>query len=299
MTMDSLVQREIVRSPGLDADAGLRTHGAEQANLRRGFGRRRATIAALERIIHVDVVPRLVTARRTALTNQQWDWGTEGNTKAQQVAELTHALLTDGNSAAYDYVDAVRTRGSTLERIYLELITPTARHLGELWVEDMCGFTDVTVGLWRLQRIVREMSPLFQLDALRGWSQDQILLAPMPGEQHTFGLYLVAEFFRRDGWNVTSMPVQKADELVALVRSEWFTLIGLSLACSSRLDELAAEIQVIRRCSCNPGIAVMVGGAAFIDHPERTRMVGADVTAVDAKRAPMEAHDLVTSMTAN
>jgi hypothetical protein len=28
-------------------------------------------------------------------------------------------------------------------------------------------------------------------------------------------------------------------------------------------------------------------------------MVGADVTAVDAKRAPMEAHDLVTSMTAN
>ena len=51
--MDSLVQREIVRSPGLDADAGLRTHGAEQANLRRGFGRRRATIAALEKIIHV------------------------------------------------------------------------------------------------------------------------------------------------------------------------------------------------------------------------------------------------------
>ena len=134
-----------------------------------------------------NVVPRLVTARRTASSDQQWDWGTEGNTKAQQVAELTHALLTDGDSAAYDYVDAVRTRGSTLERIYLELITPTARHLGELWVEDMCGFTDVTVGLWRLQRIVREMSPLFQLDALRGWSQDQILLAPMPGEQHTFG----------------------------------------------------------------------------------------------------------------
>jgi methanogenic corrinoid protein MtbC1 len=216
--------------------------------------------------------------------------------RPEQIEELAHVVLTRSDATAVAYVDSIRLQGMSVERIYLDLISPVARHLGDLWLSDVCGFTDVTVGLWRLQHVARNMSPIFQLDAARGPAQHQALLVPLPGEQHTFGLYLVAEFFRRAGWNVSSMPLQTCDELVAILRGEWFSLVGLSLSCESRLDELASKIRVIRRASCNQGIGVMVGGAIFIDHPEWVVQVGADMMAIDGRQAPAKAQELVTTL---
>ena len=52
-------------------------------------------------------------------------------------------------------------RGLSVERVYLDLLGPTAQYLGLLWEQDLCDFTDVTVGLGRLQRVMRELSPAF------------------------------------------------------------------------------------------------------------------------------------------
>jgi methanogenic corrinoid protein MtbC1 len=95
------------------------------------------------------------------------------------------------------------------------------------------------------------------------------------------------------------MPLQTVDELVDMVRSEWFTLVGLSLSCDSRLDELASDIAIIRRVSRNHNIGVMVGGTILIDHPEWVASVGADLMAVDGRQAPAKALEFVTSTAAN
>ena len=53
-------------------------------------------------------------------------------------------------------------RGASVETLYLDLLAPTARHLGDLWDADVCDFTEVTVGLGRLQQVLHELSPAFQ-----------------------------------------------------------------------------------------------------------------------------------------
>jgi methanogenic corrinoid protein MtbC1 len=248
---------------------------------------------AIERTIKMEIIPRLVLRRREMAAPAARVAGCSAIMASERIGELTTLVLTRSEDLVLDYVEEVRLQGASIERLYLDLIGPVARHLGDLWCDDVCSFTDVTIGLWRLQHVVRSLSPLFQQDAARQL-QHQALLIPLPGEHHTLGLSIVAEFFRRAGWNAWSMPLQSTNDLIAVLRAEWFTIIGLSLSCESRLDDLASQIRIIRRESCNQGIGVMVGGAIFIQHPELVAQVGADLMAIDGRQAPASANEFVS-----
>jgi methanogenic corrinoid protein MtbC1 len=104
---------------------------------------------------------------------------------------------------------------------------------------------------------------------------------------------MVAEFFRRAGWHVWSLPLGTAQEMAALARREWFAVVGLSAACPSRIDALAAAIRMIRRSSRNRAVGIMVGGPLVLSQPDLVPLVGADATAVDARQAVLQAQDLL------
>jgi MerR family transcriptional regulator, light-induced transcriptional regulator len=249
----------------------------------------------LDQLVRLEIVPRLCLSRRFSPVATKPPAHHETTSHEDQIEELTRLVLANGADGSLDYVEQLFKRGTSIERLYLGLIASVARHLHDLWLADVCSFMNVTLGLWRLQQVVRKLSPIFQQGGSAQSSRYQALLVPLPGEQHTFGLYLVAEFFRRAGWSVCSMPLKAADELVAIVRNEWFTSIGLSMSCEYRLEELARQIHIIRRVSCNHEICVMVGGAIFIEHPELVSQVGADLMAVDGREAPANAQNFVES----
>jgi MerR family transcriptional regulator, light-induced transcriptional regulator len=261
---------------------------------------------ALEQLIRLEIVPRLTLSQhrpafgseRIIPVGAQPGAALSATPYRERIEELTRIVLASGEDHSLDYVERIRRQGTSVERLYLGLISSVARHLGDLWLEDVCSFTDVTLGLWRLQQLARTLSPIFQQDASARLPRYQALLVPLPGEQHTFGLYLVAEFFRRAGWGVYSMPLKAVDDLIAIVRAEWYAVVGLSLSCENRLEDLAREIRTIRRASCNHGICVMVGGAIFMEHPEFVSQVGADLMAVDGRQAPAKAQHFVESVAA-
>jgi MerR family transcriptional regulator, light-induced transcriptional regulator len=256
----------------------------------------------LEQLIRLEVVPRLtLSQQRPTFDSAPLTHGGAllGATPyRERIEELTRIVLASGEDRSLDYVEQMRRQGTTVERLYLGLISSVARHLGDLWLADVCSFTDVTLGLWRLHQLARTLSPIFQQDASAHLPRYQALLVPLPGEQHTFGLYLLAEFFRRAGWGVYSMPLKATHDVVAIVRREWFAVVGLSLSCESRLEELAKQIRIIRRASCNRAICVMVGGGIFVEHPEFVSQVGADLMAVDGRQAPAKAQNFVESVAA-
>jgi MerR family transcriptional regulator, light-induced transcriptional regulator len=252
----------------------------------------------LEQLVRLEIVPRLSLSRNSSPFVTKPPAYQSATGYQDRIEELTRLVLANGEDRSLDYVEQIFRQGTSIERLYLGLITSVARHLDDLWLADVCSFMDVTLGLWRLQRVVRKLSPICQHEGSTRSPRYQALLVPLPGEQHTFGLYLVAEFFRRAGWSVRSMPLKAADDLVAIVRNEWFTLVGLSLSCENRLEELARQIHIIRQASCNHGICVMVGGAIFNEHPELVSQIGADLMAVDGGQAPAMAQNFVESVAA-
>jgi methanogenic corrinoid protein MtbC1 len=210
----------------------------------------------------------------------------------QDVVEFARLLLIADPSLARGFIETLRAQHVSLETVFLELLAPSARHLGKLWEEDLCDFTEVTLGLCRLHQVLRELSPAFSSERAKGQQARRALLVPAPGEHHTFGLSMVVEFFRRAGWDVCSEYPSTSGDLATIVRGEWFAVVGLSVGCENRLDALASSVRAVRRSSTNRDVGVMVGGRVFLDHPELVSLVGADATASDGRDAVLQAEEV-------
>jgi MerR family transcriptional regulator, light-induced transcriptional regulator len=251
------------------------------------------TMSRLVRTIEGEIIPRLMLALQSSPAAVAPEGTATGAATVDDVAEFARLVATHDVTVATAYINALLNRGVLLERIYLELLAPAARLLGEWWKSDVRDFTEVTSGLCRMHQLLHEFSSAFMQGAVAAAPSKCVLLIPMPGEQHSFGLIMVAEFFRRDGWDVWDPHPSTAQDVFGVLRKQWFSIVGISLSCESRMEDLAPLISSIRASARNPTMGVMVGGQPFIGHPERVAQVGADCTATDGRRATLEAARLV------
>jgi methanogenic corrinoid protein MtbC1 len=245
----------------------------------------------LTRTIESEIIPRLMLAH--GVLRPIGPGRAPSPILQAHIESLARLVLSRDLLPASSYVNGLRQTGVPLEAIFLDLFAPAARHLGELWTADICDFMEVTLGLSQLQQLLRDIAPIFEAEGELPDGGRRVLLLPMPGEQHTFGLSVVEEFFRRAGWDVHLGQVETEAELCAFVRSTWFGVIGLSLSGDKLLDRLAPVIRSVRRDSANSDVGVIVGGQIFADRPELVARVGADATATDAPDAVVQAQKLL------
>lgn len=255
--------------------------------------RRDSSHDALVRAIEAAVLPRLVLAHADRPDPAESGGDAAIGPTAEEVQGLFLLLVADDRAGAEAKIAELRQRGLSLERIFLDLLAPAARRLGAAWEEDRCDFSTVTIGLMRLQHMVRDHIPEFVPPIRDTAGARRILLANPPGEQHTFGRDMLAGFFRKAGWAVRDPAPHGRREFAEAVRREAFEVIGLSAGSSGRLDAIADCIRTVRRSALNAHAGIMVGGPLFIAHPEYVALVGADATAADGRQAVLQADRLV------
>ena len=256
------------------------------------------TAGRLQNLINLEIIPRLLLAAATAPAA-----GGARPTSLDEavITEFVELALEADADALSRRIAELQSCDVTIEAIFLDLLTPVARRLGELWEDDRCHFTDVTIGLMRLQQVLRRLSPDFQSELAphvpgRRDLGHRVLLLPTARDQHNFGLSMIAEFFHRAGWNVSGGAALSARQLERQVADMEFAVVGFSVSCESRLDSLAGEIRRLRRASANAQVGVMVGGPLFVTRPDLVARVGADTTAADGREAVRQAHRLVALM---
>jgi methanogenic corrinoid protein MtbC1 len=250
----------------------------------------------LTKVVEAEILPRL--ASMTNMAGNRSAGATEAATTTVDTTELVRLLLGREDTSASLFIATLRQRGLTPCALYLGIITQAARVLGELWDDDRCDFTQVTVGLGRLQQIVRGISPGFQAAAVYHPHPETVLLVPAPGEQHTFGLLIVSEFFQREGWHVAGGPATAAEEATDIVRENWVDVAGFSIAAEARLPGLTDIIRSLRQASRNRDLSIMIGGPLLLLRPDLVAHVGADMGARDALTAVRQASGLVALRTA-
>lgn len=254
-------------------------------------------MSKLARTIEEEIIPRLMLAHRSQpdlVARPDVADGVHGEIASADVEAFAKLVLSHDEDVAFSMIHALRGREVPVEKIYLDLLAPTARYLGSLWDDDLCNFTDVTVGLGRLQRVLRELSPHLGQGVEHANDGRRILLLPSPGEQHTFGLVMVAEFFRTAGWDVVGGAWAAGADAAQMVSTEWFDVVGFSLGAESRMSGLATVVSAVRHATCNRELAVLVGGPIFESHPEFAAQVGADGMTIDGREAPVLAESLIT-----
>jgi MerR family transcriptional regulator, light-induced transcriptional regulator len=188
-----------------------------------------------------------------------------------------------------------RQRGLTRGALLGDLVPATARLLGEWWCDDTCGFSDVTIGMVRLQSIVRhaagEEAP--PSGAQRGGT---CLITSTPSDQHTMGAVMLAEAFRDARWTVRIEIAPTEASLAARLRSQAVDLLCISAANESSQAVVARIIPALREASLNRAMAVMVGGPCFLRDPRRAVACGADGTAETAEGAVALARELLSEL---
>jgi MerR family transcriptional regulator, light-induced transcriptional regulator len=202
----------------------------------------------------------------------------------RNVAVSDFIMLTtqDDPSSAIEYVRHLMASGVSFQEVLLDLMAPAARVLGERWDQDKASFVEVALGVARMHRILREFDGVpSHLWSNAGFGRHALLL-PAPGELHSFGLRLVQEFLLRESWTVTNQPVKTIEALGALVASEHFDIVGLSLSGQTIVEPFLESIRVIRKMSKNRHVKIIVGGHLFVERPDLIETCGSDAYAVDA-----------------
>ena len=184
-------------------------------------------------------------------------------------------------------------RGMTAEEVCLEVLASAARRLGALWVDDQATFVDVTLAVTRFQNITHRLGPHFSSTAEPG-SRGRALVGAVPGEQHTFGLSMVAEFLKRDGWDVVLADASRdTAAFLAPLTDVWFDVVAISAAHDRAEKGLGRLLSGARRRGRNHKVKAIIGGRLVHEQDGMVERVGADGWAPDAKAAVELARSLV------
>lgn len=267
-----------------------------------GFGKQPATESqsesdalagdSINAIIEGEIIPRLLMAHSirpgSGMERSEID-PNDANRFALLPLRLEAANL-------LEEVDAFLAEGVSVEAIYLDLLAPAARRLGEMWEDDECDFIDVTMGLWRLQEVMRDISARVPMQrAVPPPDAGRVLFAPMPGDQHYFGALILDEIFARASWNSTVLTKPLRKELLDTISREPFDIVGLTLSRDCPSAAVTNIIKAMRSVSVNPHLSILIGGRMINQNPTIVAEVGADGTGADARAALKVAQRLVQS----
>jgi methanogenic corrinoid protein MtbC1 len=168
-----------------------------------------------------------------------------------------------------------------------------------MWDRDECDFLDVTMGLWRLQEVMREIAARSPADLPSLKVPRSVLFSPMPGDQHNFGTLMIEEVFSRAGWQSEALVRPERRDLLDRLGQRPFDMVGLTLARDWPSGAVSDLVRAMRNASANPRITVLVGGRMINENPGLVETIGADGTGVDALAALDTAESLMKAYAIN
>ncbi|WP_416548116.1 B12-binding domain-containing protein [Limnohabitans sp. DCL3] len=257
----------------------------QASGVRRAVSLRDDCKDSLLAVIEEQIIPRLLNVHQLFPVKATAPLDVALGTEQPEFEAFTQHCLRGDALKANQVVDWLVARGLAHDRIFLELITPAARHLGALWDQDLCDFTQVTCGLAMMHQMIYRLGYASPAGPSAEGVSERVMLACAPGSQHFLGLTIVAEFFRQAGLEVVLEISSSESELLRAVSSEWFDVVGVSVALESQLATLPDLIAHLRSSSGNPQVRVVLGGPIFLLHDFGPNNLGADAIFTDAREA--------------
>lgn len=206
--------------------------------------------------------------------------------RQEWVAYLAEALISESDTPYQSVISSMMANGISSEEVFQRYVPDAARFLGELWVSDEASFVDVTLGAARLQKLFRNREAYSKID-WRGRNipmGHSVLMIIPPFEAHSLGAFVAADDLRRHGLWVHMGIGMEGHDIVDTLKSNRFSMIGVSLATSESLKKAADLLRIVKN-GVDPLPPIVIGGYATVTDAEAVRQSGADFMARSAKEA--------------
>lgn len=236
-------------------------------------------------LVESQIIPRLLTAERIKKRHLSLVPASRALPTQKEIELFVDLCISKDQKVSQTFVDHFLETGLHKEDILLELIAPAARYLGSQWDDDRMDFSQVNLGFVRLHAITNDFRFADKEGLFLKGKVNRVMIATAPGSLHMLGATIVADFFRKEDWQVVVAISSSANGLVKTVSNEWFDVIGLSISIEQQLTNLADLIDQFKCTSLNPDAAVLLGGPIFSAKKLRALDFGADGICIDAKNA--------------
>ena len=192
---------------------------------------------------------------------------------------LKSRMMAGDERGSWLVVEACMASGLTPERVYLEVMAPALRDIGDAWIRGDATVADEHRASVVAHRLIGRLGSRF---AARGRPRGTVVLGAPPGERHRLPMAMVADILRAAGYQVmdlgSDVPVES---FVEAVRDTAPLAVGISVTGASSLRPAAEVARAIKAVSDTP---ILFGGIAVEDAPHAARL-GGDGYAADGASA--------------
>jgi excisionase family DNA binding protein len=189
-------------------------------------------------------------------------------------------LVAGDESGAWQVVEAALASGLEPSDIYLDLIGPALRSVGDEWAHGESTIAREHRATAIATRLVGRLGRRFHM---RGRPKGRIVVGTPPGERHALAVSMVADLIRGAGFEVVDLgadlPVESFVE--AVVDAAPLSAVVVSVTNSASTAAAARLIAAVRDAT---GVPIVVGGGALTGGGQAERLV-ADAWAPDAPSA--------------
>ena len=196
------------------------------------------------------------------------------------VAGLIRASQSETKEAVADLLNDMRKARvsvAALADIYIPL---AARRMGEAWHEDEMSWQEVSIGVGRLQSLLREIGTAWAADQAGDAGHGTILMIIPDREQHTLGPMVAMGQMRRYGVSVCLRIAPNMEELRGLITSRSFDGVMISVATVDKLESVRKTVKFLKTIATKP-IPIVVGGAVMFKIEDAATCTGADFSSND------------------
>lgn len=187
---------------------------------------------------------------------------------------LVQRLLAADQPGSWKVIEAAQTSGKVLRELYLEMVIPAMKSVGERWA---AGTVTVAEEHAASQVMVRILSRLSAQIARRGVSKGTIVIGTSSSELHVLPLMIAADLIRLEGFEVLDLGCNLPPDSFATIaaKQQRLVAVGVSATSPDQVDEIQETVAALRAVVDAP---VFLGGSA-IDGPEHAKLLGADLGA--------------------
>jgi methanogenic corrinoid protein MtbC1 len=186
--------------------------------------------------------------------------------------QLQDAVAHGGSGAALAVIRRMVGGGVAPDDIADLYVPAVARRLGDQWCEDEIGFATVTIGVARLQGLLRDIEEMTGLQRAAEPEGASLLVVVTAGAYHTLGAMVLTGQLRRCGHAVRLMLGAEAEAVSSAVRQARFDIVLVSAAEGTRIEHLRTLVRSVKSATGSPP-PVVIGGTVL----EHAKEIGADI----------------------
>jgi methylmalonyl-CoA mutase cobalamin-binding subunit len=198
----------------------------------------------------LDVIERLV-ARRTSGV---------GVLQRSLLDQLLDAASSHDAGSVERVLEVFRSSRVSNDAIVGLYIPEAARKLGKDWEDDKASFAQVTMGVARLQGLMRDLTADWTADTVDPDGDKSVLVIVPPGEQHTLGATVLAWDLRRKGISACVRVAPSMLELADLLENRQFDGALISVGSTDRVETCMKLVKTLNQLS-KGALRIAVGGA--------------------------------------